>query len=77
MFENTRVASKEVDINDLAEKSWQEIQSCFGSDTGLGGKISVPVKFFSSGVGLNLDKTQTDSLAQKANNQNYLKHIQM
>lgn len=76
MFENTRIASKDVDINDLAEKSWQEIQSAFGSDTSLDGKISIPAKFVSTGLGLNLDRTKTNNLARKANRQNLYKSAQ-
>lgn len=76
MLENTRVAAKDVDVNELAEKSWQEIQSAFGSGTNLAAKLTLPVKFVPAGLGLDWMRIGTDSLAFKSNQQNIFKSSQ-
>jgi hypothetical protein len=76
LFENTRVAGTETDLNELAEKSWQEIQSAFGSGTNAAAKLTVPVKLASADFGLNLDRTGTQNSAQKSSRDSYVKSTQ-
>lgn len=77
LLENTRVAGKDADINELAENSWQEIQNAFGSGTNMNGKISIPLKFTSAGIDFNLEQTDTNNLANKINRAFLQKHTQM
>lgn len=64
------MANKDTDVNDLAEKSWQEIQSAFGSGTTLGGKLNIPAKIVLTGMGFNLERLDEENLAQKSDRQN-------
>lgn len=60
-------------MNELAEKSAQEIQTTFGSSTTVGGDVSIPIKFITADLGGNLEKVETKSNGEKKKNENYFK----
>ena len=47
MFENTRFADKEIDINDLTQQSSNDFQNAFGSSSGGGGNANIPFNLVS------------------------------
>lgn len=76
MFENSRTADAEQNMNDLAEKSAQEIQSAFGNTAGAGGGGSIPLDFITADLGGNLQHIQTIHRGEKNKNENYMKTSQ-
>ena len=76
LFENSRTADAEQNINDLAEKSAQEIQSAFGATAGGGGGGSIPLDFITADLGGNLQHIQTLNRGEKNKNENYMKNSQ-
>ena len=71
LFENSRTSSVDSDINDLAESAWKEIQTAFGSSTGTGGGVDVPVQLISVNLGGKLKHTETNNLANNNRKQSY------
>jgi hypothetical protein len=77
LFQNSRFAQIDTNINDLAEKAWQEIQSAFGSSTGGSGGVSVPIKFLTADLGGGLQKIETKNSAQGDRKEGYRKQSEM
>ena len=76
LFENSRTADLEQNMNELAEKSAQEMQSAFGNTAGAGGGGSIPLDFITADLGGNLQHIQTLSRGEKNKNENYQKKFQ-
>jgi deleted-in-malignant-brain-tumors protein 1 len=65
LFENTRVVDSDTDMNEMAEKAWQETQSAFGSSASVGASAAVPNSDVNLGGGLRKDKTELDGETEK------------
>lgn len=73
LFENTKVAELDTNMNEVAEKSWDEIQNAFGSSTSVGGGVSIPIQFITADVGGSIQNIKTNDLGEKKKNENYEK----
>jgi hypothetical protein len=76
MFENSRAADMETNINDLAEQSAREFQNSFGAAVNVEGTVNIPIEFLTADIGGGLKAMATVDLAQKNRNENYLKTTQ-
>ncbi len=65
LFENTRVVDSDTDMNEMAEKAWQETQSAFGSSVNGGVSAKVPNSDVNLGGGLKKDKTEVNGESEK------------
>jgi hypothetical protein len=75
LFENSRTADVDQNMNELAERSAQEMQSAFGNTAGGGGGVSIPLDFITADLGGNLKHIQTLNRAEKNKNENYEKNF--
>lgn len=76
MFENTRSAEMNTNMNELAEKSWQEIQTAFGSAISASGSLSVPIGSITLDAGASMDHMDTSDLGFKNSKEKYAKAVQ-
>ena len=76
LFENSRTADAEQNMNELAEKASQEIQSAFGATAGGGAGGSIPFDFITADLGGNLQHIQTKVSGEKTKNDNFMKDSQ-
>jgi hypothetical protein len=76
LFENSRTAEKESNINDMSEKAWNEIQTAFGSSSSVNGDINIPLQYLTADVGGGIKHIQTSIMAQKNRNENQMKNQQ-
>jgi hypothetical protein len=60
-------------MNELAEKSWQEIQTAFGSAPTGTGSFKIPIGSMSADTGASMDHTYTNDMGFKKSIQNYYK----
>ena len=73
MFENSRAADIDTDMNDLAEQSAREFQNSFGAAVNVEGTVSIPIEFLTADIGGGLKAMATIDLAQKNRNENFLR----
>ncbi len=73
MFQNSQIVSSDSSINDAAESSWNEMQNAFGTSTGGGADVSVPVQFLSVDAGGKMQHIQMDSSATGKKDQSFSK----
>jgi len=71
LFENSRVAVDDSDADDLAETSWKEIQTAFGSGKSTGADGSLPTSFVSVDLGGNVQQVDTNSKAKGLRSEDY------
>lgn len=65
--------TRDSNVNDMAEDSWKEIQSAFGSSKGTGGDTSIPTSFISVDLGGNINKIKTKNKANSKRTNDYAK----
>ena len=73
LFENTKVASAQTSINEMVEKSYREIQSSFGSSTGVRADVSIPLNAVSADFGGSFKNIVTNDNVNKQKNDRVLK----
>ncbi len=71
LFENSRVSEDESGVEDLAENSWKEIQTTFGSSKSTSVDGSVPVSFVSVDLGGSIQNVDTNSQLKGLRNEAY------
>ena len=57
--------SSESSLKEMVEKSWQEIQSSFGSSTSVNGQISIPVNSLTADMGGSFVNVVTNDNANR------------
>ncbi len=73
MFENSRTAEADSDVNDLIQQSSTEFQSAFGSTEGGGLSVSVPVHAISVDTGGQREKTSSKAEGERKSLEGYKK----
>ena len=71
------MVTSQTSINDLVEKSYREIQSSFGSSTGVRADVSIPLNMMSADFGGSFKNIITNDNANKKKNDRVLKNTQL